>query len=136
MWVLFFHPLNIYYLRCFCPQNKKWADLQKCWFNQPQIHVKNIYASLGQFPMCLTFKFNLYSLRNCKLLNCSLVQYLISVSYTYTIMLKNDKLHRQWLQNFFDNYLSQFWLCRCILLEFGLVNLNNLAFWYVSNYLY
>ena len=25
-----------------------------------------------------------------------------------SFMLKNDKLHRQWLQNFFDNYLSQF----------------------------
>ena len=25
-----------------------------------------------------------------------------------SFMLKNDKLRRQWLQNFFDNYLSQF----------------------------
>ena len=25
-----------------------------------------------------------------------------------SFMLKNDKLHRQWLQNFFDNYLNQF----------------------------
>ena len=24
-----------------------------------------------------------------------------------SFMLKNDKLYRQWLQNFFDNYLSQ-----------------------------
>ena len=27
---------------------------------------------------------------------------------TRSFMLKNDKLRRQWLQNFFDNYLSQF----------------------------
>ena len=26
----------------------------------------------------------------------------------WSFMLKNDKLHRQWLQNFLDNYLSQF----------------------------
>ena len=25
-----------------------------------------------------------------------------------SFMLKKDKLYRQWLQNFFDNYLSQF----------------------------
>ena len=25
-----------------------------------------------------------------------------------SFILKNDKLHRQWLQNFFDNYLNQF----------------------------
>ena len=25
-----------------------------------------------------------------------------------SFMLKNDKLRRPWLQNFFDNYLSQF----------------------------
>ena len=25
-----------------------------------------------------------------------------------SFMLKNDKLRRQWLQNFFDNYLNQF----------------------------
>ena len=27
---------------------------------------------------------------------------------TWSFMLKNDKFHKQWLQNFFDNYLSQF----------------------------
>ena len=27
---------------------------------------------------------------------------------TWSFMLKNDKLRKQWLQNFFDNYLSQF----------------------------
>ena len=26
----------------------------------------------------------------------------------WSFMLKNDKLHRQWLQKFFDNYLSNF----------------------------
>ena len=25
-----------------------------------------------------------------------------------SFILKNDKLNRQWLQNFFDNYLNQF----------------------------
>ena len=34
-----------------------------------------------------------------------------------SFMLKNDKLHRQWLQNFFDNYLNQFSLCRCIFIR-------------------
>jgi len=27
---------------------------------------------------------------------------------TWSLMLKNDKLRKKWLQNFFDNYLSQF----------------------------
>ena len=27
---------------------------------------------------------------------------------TWSFMLKNDKLRKQWQQNFFDNYLSQF----------------------------
>ena len=112
LWVLFFHPLNIYYLRYFCPQDRQQAGLQNVdsinhkYMLRIYIYIY-IYASPGQFPMCLTFKFNLYSLHNCSLLNCPLVQCLISVSYTYTLMLKNDKLCRQWL-NFFNNYSSQF----------------------------
>ena len=34
-----------------------------------------------------------------------------------SFILKNDKLNRQWLQNFFDNYLNQFWLYRCIFIR-------------------
>ena len=53
-----------------------------------------------------------------------------------SFMLKNDKLHRQWLQNFFDNYLNQFDYIGAFLLELGHFYLDNLAFWYLSNYLF